>query len=181
MKTNDGSATREFIELVERIGLSSVVSLVAQACEVEADNTADENLGREWPRLRVEFEKLARTVTRLEGHASSRACWEAASPSLHVTGEFIGSIARYVGSAWPSAHGGRYRIVGVVKRLDDGRTLVARDNAELSALGGVSARDFVDVREIKPGGQDSFVAAEAYAIDLDVFAPLRAAASSITE
>jgi hypothetical protein len=171
-----GDEVQEFIEWTEKLGLARVAALVANACEVEADSAADDGLGREWSRLVPEFEKLARRVKGLADRGAARARWNAAKTTLRMSGDFIGRESRYLGGEWPASEGARFRILGVVRRCEGGQVISIRDNDLLARLGGVSARDLVEVRPIKENGRESFVAAETYAMDFEIFAPLRGTA-----
>lgn len=172
---DESDGTQAFIELTEKLTLSRIIALAADACEVESDATADDAIGREWARLVPEVKRLAKRVKDIEERGAARARWDAAKTTLRMSGDFIGQESRYLGGEWPASAGARFRIVGVIRRCEGNEVISIQDNALLARLGGVNARDLVDVREIKDNGRESFVTAETYAMDFEIFAALRGA------
>jgi hypothetical protein len=72
VNTNDGNDTQEFIEWVEKIGLSRAAELFATACEVEADNAPDDEAEREWLHVGSHFESLADRIAAVGTSSSAR-------------------------------------------------------------------------------------------------------------
>jgi hypothetical protein len=173
-KNEEVDDAQAFIDLQERIGLGAILDYASTACEVAAEGAADELLARAWRRLSPELGKVANRARELDDRTLARRRWEEASPDSRIQGDFIGTETTYLGGEWPARRAACMRIEAVLRHVEgQGEMLKIRTNEELRAAGGVSARDRVEVREVKAGGQLSFVTADPYALDLACFATLR--------
>jgi hypothetical protein len=72
VNANDGNDTQEFIEWLEKIGLSRATELLATAFAVEADNAPDDEVEREWLHIGAHFESLADRIAAVGTSSSGR-------------------------------------------------------------------------------------------------------------
>jgi hypothetical protein len=165
---------QSFVALVEEIGPEGILDHLATACEVASLETEDRMLRRAWDHVVPEVERLAKRVRQLQERAASRRRWELASAASRLEGDFIGRETTYLGGEWPRLAGSRVRIEAVFREEGGSDEIVKiTTNDALRAAGGVSARDRVEVRPVRCGGQLSFIASDPYALDLECFAALR--------
>ena len=163
-----------FIHLQDAIGLVAILEYASTACEVAAEGVCDEHLAQAWRQVAPDLEKIAKRVRQLEERTLSRRRWEDAAALNRMPGAFIGTQTTYLGGEWPTMAGVRVRIDAVFRQFEGSDDVFKiRTNSELRAAGGVSARDRIEVRPVKSGGQLSFIPSDPYALDLECFAPLR--------
>ena len=130
-------------------------------------------------------EKLTIALLQAVSGGRLRACHPLGDGTIRevtMGDKAIGQITTYTGTEHPGITGYKVKIIAILKGGadpdadpdDEGDLELITDDAELARVGGVTARDRVEVIPwIEEHGRFSFVSHDPKAVDLELFAHLR--------